>query len=421
MPLSPDRASLKVGYVVKKYPRLSETFILDEVLSLQEAGVDVAIHSLLLPTDGRFHADLSQVRKTVQYLPTLGSEGVFEAFVSLRDLGPGAAGRPLEKALEFLSHVPRDHRASALVHAIRLADIAVKNSYDHMHAHFMTLPAQTAYLAHLFSDIPFSVTAHAKDIYQRTVNRTLFTEIASAAKAIVTVCQANRRHILRELADGPSRVEVIYNNVPLNGIASDGGPRDPRLMFAVGRLVEKKGFDVLLDACRILRDQGVDFQCVLAGDGEQRERLLEQTERLGLGERVRLTGPLSREEVLRWMSRARVFAAPCITAADGNKDALPTVLLEALAAGLPIVSTPVGGVPEIVDPGVEGLLVPERDAQALAAALHRVLSDDALWTRMSAAGPVKATARFDRTKNLPRLIQIFQESRTADRALKAVP
>jgi colanic acid/amylovoran biosynthesis glycosyltransferase len=418
---SPDLESLKVGYVVKKFPRLSETFILDEVLALQEAGVKVGIHSLLPPTDGRFHADLARVKSTVQYLPTVGTQSAFEAFLALHNLSPEAAGRPLERALSFLSHLPAEQRPSVLIQAIHLADAARKRAYDHLHAHFMTLAAQATYLAHLFTDISFSVTAHAKDVYHKGVNRAAFSEIAESSSAIVTVCEANRRHIARNLLRRPTRTEVIYNSVALEDRFLERGPRDPRVIFAVGRLVEKKGFHVLLEACAMLRAQGVDFQCVLGGDGEERDRLVDERRRLGLDEHVRLLGPLSREEVLRWMGRARVLAAPCITARDGNQDALPTVLLEALASGLPIVSTPVGGIPEIVDSEIQGLLFPQGDASAMAGALGRLLSVDDLWARMSAAGPAKAATRFSLSKNLPRLLEVLGDSRRADRALKAVP
>ncbi len=411
---------LKVGYVVKKYPRLSETFILDEILGLEELGIDVAIHSLLPPSDGRFHADLSKVRGTVTYLPSVGSESVLAAFTALRNLGSGAAAAPLDKALVFLRQVSPELRASLLIQGLHLADIAAKNSFDHLHGHFMTLPAKTAYLAHLFTGIGFSVTAHAKDIYMRDVNREVFTEIAEAATAVVTVCQANRRHLQSHVLRRPARVEVVYNSVRPSLTAMERSPRDPRLVLGVGRFVEKKGFHVLLEACRILLDRQVDFQCVLIGEGEQAEALRDQSARLGLTDRVEMLGATPRDEVLRWMRRARVLAAPCVGATDGNQDALPTVLLEALASGLPVVSTPIAGIPEIVDAGVEGLLVPEGDPGALAEALERLLKDPAVWDRMSVAGPPKAAVKFNPDKNLPQLVDLFRESVRGDAVLEAV-
>ena len=409
--------SMKVGYVVKRYPRLSETFILDEILGLEEAGVEVAIHSLLLPNDGRFHEDVSRVKAVARYLPTAASQNVFGAFRALRDVGAGAAA--LDRAIAFLNRVPQAHRGSLLIAGLHLADQATRNGLDHLHAHFMTSPAQTTYLAHIFSGIPFTVTAHAVDIYGPKVDPVLVREIAEAAVAVVTVCDANRDH-LRGLVGDTSRIDVIYNGISVDVESSRNGRRDPGLLLAVGRLVEKKGYHVLLEACRILLDQGVDFRCVLLGDGAERERLLEERRLLQLDEYVEMPGATSRAEVLGWMRRARAFAAPCLTAPDGNQDALPTVLLEALSVGLPVVSTPVAGIPEIVDSGVEGLLVPQGDAAALAEALRRLLEDDAMWSRIAVAGPAKAAARFDRRKNLPHLIELFRES-ARQSVLETVP
>jgi colanic acid/amylovoran biosynthesis glycosyltransferase len=412
-----DGSPMKVGYVVKRYPRLSETFILDEILGLEEAGLDVAIYSLMLPNDGRFHDDVKRVKSPARYLPPVTPQNVFGAFRAFRDMGVDPSA--LDRAIEFVSRVPRVNRGSLLIQALHLADEAMKNGLDHLHAHFMTSPAQTTYLAHLFSGIPFSVTAHAVDIYGPNVEPESVKEIAEAAVTVVTVCEANERYLRNLLGDGV-RIEVIYNGIFITGEHAENGGRDRRLLLAVGRLVEKKGYHVLLEACRILRDRSVDFQCVLLGEGEERERLLEQRERLQLQDRVEMPGAASRTDVVRWMRRARVFAAPCVTAADGDRDALPTVLLEALSRGLPVVSTPIAGIPEIVDPGVEGLLVPPGDAGALAEAVGRLLGDDKMWSGMAAAGPAKAAARFDRRKSLPRLMQLFRQS-ASGRALEAVP
>ncbi|HEX2088317.1 MAG TPA: glycosyltransferase [Actinomycetota bacterium] len=413
---SRDGPPMKIGYVVKRYPRLSETFILDEILGLEDAGLEVAIHSLLQPNDGRFHEDISRVKAVARYLPT-AAQSVFGAFRALRDVGISKDAAALDRAIAFLEQVPEQRRGTLLVQALHLADEARKKGLEHLHAHFMSSPAQTTYLAHLFSGIPFSVTAHAVDIYGPNVDPAVVREIAEGAVAVVTVCEANRDH-LRDLVGASSRIEVIYNGVSLDEL-SGNGLRDPGLVLAVGRLVEKKGYHILLEACRLLRDRDVEFRCVLVGDGKQREELLDQRRMLEIDDCVEMPGATSRREVLRWMRRARVFAAPCVTAADGNQDALPTVLLEALSIGLPVVSTPVAGIPEIVDDGVEGLLTPPGDAAALADAVQCLLTDDGVWARMAAAGPAKAADRFDRTKNLPKLIELFRQS-ARGRVLEAV-
>lgn len=403
-----DATGSRVGYVLKKYPRLSETFVLDEILGLESAGVDVSIYSLRFPDEARFHADLSLVNASVHYLPPFGSASTIEAFGALRHLGQGS-WRSLDAALSFLELLPPERRASLMVQALHLADLAARHGVGHLHAHFMTVAAHTAYLAHLLTGVPFSVTAHAKDIYRDGVDPEVFRLIGRAASAVITVCEANRAHI-GEILQGEGRVELVYNGVPLDRAYPNRAVRDRRLILAVGRLVEKKGYHILLEACRILCDRGLDFECLLVGDGEEHDRLLDDQERLGLGERVRIVGPASRQRILDWMSRARVLAAPCVIGQDGNRDALPTVLLEALAAGLPVVSTPIGGIPEIVGQGVQGLLVREGDPWSLADSLQRLLTDDELWQRMSEAGPVKVAERFDRSKNLPHLIEVFRSS-----------
>lgn len=407
-PPSPEARELRVGYVLKKYPRLSETFILDELLGLEAEGVRLSVFSLRLPDEGTFHADLSQLRAPVRYVPAFGRISALEAFRIVPALDDPAV--VLARAYRFLERMPQEKRISMLVQGLQLAGLVLNAGIRHLHAHFMTVAAHTAYLTHLFTGIPFTVTTHAKDIYRDAVDRSLFSEVARAAVAVVTVCEANREYLLRHVLEDSCRVERIYNGIPLGRVSPNGEPRERRLIVAVGRLVEKKGFDVLLEACALLSQRGTDFRCVLLGDGEQRDGLLDDRRRLGLEDVVHMPGAVPRDEALRWMRRGRVLAAPYRTGTDGNRDALPTVLIEAMALGLPVVTTPVGGVPEIVDPGTEGLLVGEEDPGALADALRRLLEDDPLWSRMSLAGPTKAAERFDRRKTLPQLIGLFAES-----------
>jgi colanic acid/amylovoran biosynthesis glycosyltransferase len=406
---SPQHEGPRIGYVLKKYPRVSETFVLDEILALEAAGVDLSILSLRLPDDGRFHPDLSRVRATVDYLPGFSGAGVLAGFESLSDLG--IRPEQLARALDFARRLPEGKRHGIVVQGLLLAERTVRHRLGHLHAHFMTVAAHAAYLAHLFTSVPFTVTAHAKDVYRHTVDPAVFREVARAATAVVTVCEANRRYLAeRVLAGAPGRVVRVYNGVPLDEVRrGPGRDRDPRLIAAVGRLVEKKGFAVLLSALRLLADRGVEFRCVLAGTGDQREALLARRRRLGLEDRVELPGALPRQDVLALMDRARVLAAPCVTGSDGNRDALPTVLLEALAMELPVVTTPVGGIPEIVEHERHGLLVPEHDPTTLAAALERLLTDQGLWSRCARRCREKATATFDRARTAETLLEVFAE------------
>ena len=408
---SPDDG-LKVGYVLKKYPRLSETFVLNEMLGLEEAGTQVSVFSLRLPDDGRFHSQVSLLRGDVHYLPGFSGTSVLDAFRALsihQRVGDGG----VERALRFLERISSERRALLLVQGLCLAENARRQGIEHLHAHFMTVAAHTAYLAHLFTGVPFSVTAHAKDIYRAGVDPGAFREVAEAATAVITVCEANRRYIYSHLLGGGSAsVARIYNGIPLKGRPrTTGAPREDNLVLAAGRLVEKKGFHVLLEACRLLVARGIPVRCVIVGDGEQRDELLRQRIDMRLEPHVHFTGALCRDDVDSWMARAQLLAAPCLTGEDGNRDALPTVLLEAMAANLPVVSTRVGGIPEIVSDGQDGVLVEENDAGALADALQRVLADPSLRRRLATAGRAKVLQRFDRRRTIPQLIGVFQTAR----------
>ena len=324
----------RVGYVLKKFPRLAETFILSELLGLEEAGRELTIFSLRPPDAEPTQPELGALRANVQYLTWPARCSTLESLRLLAELDPGRTAPALPTICSFLDRIPSRRRAATLIQALELARCVERQRISHLHAHFMTVAAHTAYLVHLLIGVPFSVTAHAKDIYRSTVDRDVFREIATAASTVVTVCDANRRFIKdRLLADGPGTVVRIYNGVRASTDRAQQTAREPNLLLAVGRLVEKKGFDVLIAACELLREQGADFRCVVLGDGDQREQLVRSAEALNLEDRVEFPGMVSSDAIRDWMARARVLAAPCVVGADGNQDALPTVLVEALNAG----------------------------------------------------------------------------------------
>lgn len=405
----------RIAYVLKKYPRLSETFILNEILGVEAVGIDVDIHSLRTPDDARFHADVSRVRGDVRYLPPFRAGTALDALRSVAEFGDL---EPLSRALAFADRLPAEKRTGILFQALHLASAIRTRGIDHCHVHFMTIAAQTTYLAHLFTGIPFSVTAHAKDVYRHTVDASLFAEIGAAATAVVTVCDANRAFIESRLTNGaPVRVERVYNGIPADAFraAFDTAairPK-PRQVVAIGRLVEKKGFDVLLDAFAVLRDRGVDFNGVFVGDGDQRGALEVRCASLDLDDRVAFLGARTRDDTLRELAASRLLAAPCSIGADGNQDALPTVLIEALALGIPAVTTPVGGIPEIVSDGEEGTIVPPDDPAALADAIAVILDDDDRHRAMAQRARAKCDARFHRDRTIPALLDAIGVARPA--------
>lgn len=394
------RAGARVGYVLKKFPRLSETFILNELLGLEGLGVEVSVFSLNPADDEPRHAALQHLAAPVVQVVDDRAATVAELLDRIRSQ---AGDEAADRAEAFVSVLPDGREWRILTKGLALADEVRERGLTHLHAHFMTVAAHTAYIAHLATGVPFSVTAHAKDIYRHGVDRRVFAEVASAAAVLVTVCEANRVHILDHLVDDRANVEVIYNGLPLDTLPPVSGDREARLILGVGRLVEKKGFDVLIEACRMLRDDGRSFRCLIIGHGDEHDALVELVRRHRLDEHVVLAGAAPREEVLDAMGRARILAAPCITGEDGNRDALPTVIIEAMAMGLPVVATPVGGIPEMVDHGREGLIIPERDPAALADALLTAFGDDEQWHEWSATGIRTVHDRFDRDVTIRRL------------------
>ena len=400
---------LRVGYVLKKYPRLSETFVLNELLGLEAAGIEVHVFSTRLPTDGRFHMELARFRGPVTYLPEVGGAATVDAMETLASGSTDA--RDLQAAVRFARRLPEARRADVLIQGLALADASRSARIDHLHAHFATVASHTAHVAHLLSGVSYSVTAHAKDIWRAGLDPNLFAEVATAARAVITVCEPAREHVGRVLAPAAT-VTRVYNGFPLDELDTlDPQVRRERsLVLAVGRLVEKKGFGVLLEATADLAAAGIGTDVVIVGEGDGRADLARRIGELGLEDRVRLTGALPRDEIFGLMRRARFLVAPYVTGDDGNQDALPTVVIEAMACGLPVVTTPIGGVPEMVTDGVEGLLVPSGDPKALALAMARILADDGLSAELGAAGPAKVAARFDRNKTLPELISIFDGS-----------
>jgi colanic acid/amylovoran biosynthesis glycosyltransferase len=400
------------AYVLKMYPRFSETFILGELLARERAGERLEVISLRQPVDGRFHAALAQLKAPVTYLPTTSSAS--EAWRQLRN------ARSARQAITAHLDELLDAEAGDAVQAVRLAELVRERGIGHLHAHFASVATTVARLASLLSGVPYSFTAHAKDIYHQSVDAEDLRRKLADAHHVVTVSDYNLAHLRETYGPDADRVQRVYNGLDLTDAAwSDPADRAP-LIVAVGRLVEKKGFDVLLDALALLHQRRPEARAVIAGDGALADDLRAQRDRLGLQDVVHLPGPVPQTEVRDLLARAAVFAAPCVVGPDGNRDGLPTVLLEAMAAGAPAVSTDVTGIPEVVRDEETGLLVPQHDPVRLAVALEQLLTDRALSSRLSRAAralvessfdvhvQARALRELDRTPVLPRATEVVR-------------
>jgi glycosyltransferase involved in cell wall biosynthesis len=369
---------MSVGYVLKVFPRLSQTFVLGEVLAHQDAGRPVQIFSLRRPSAELRHRSLDRLEASPEYL----------------DL-------PREKPVS---------EETLHAHAIRLAERAAAGGVRHLHAHFGNVAAEIARRAARLGDITYSFTAHARDIFHESVCAADLRRKLDEADFVVTVSDYNQRYLVRTFGLPLSKVARIYNGVDLDRYTIETSQRDPMRLLAVGRLVAKKGFADLVDACRLLRDRGTSFHCRLVGDGPLLGDLRRRVDEANLAGHVRFLGALPSEHVADEMRRASLLVAPCVEVGDGDRDGLPTVLPEAMALGLPCVSTGVTGIPEIVRDGSTGVLAPQFDPQALAEACRRLMADEALRERLAAAGRRLVEERFDLRVNTRRLRSLFRRS-----------
>jgi colanic acid/amylovoran biosynthesis glycosyltransferase len=382
-----ERGRPRVGYVLKMYPRFSETFIVNEILALEAAGEHLDLFSLRSPVDGRFHGSLAEVRAPVTYLPT-GAKAD-DAWQLLRE---GLAELPsVRKHLADVLALP--HRDAT--GAVQLAIEVRRRGIDHLHAHFGSIATEVARVAARLAGISYSFTAHAKDIFHSSVDPVALREKLSGASAVVTVSDFNLRYLQTRYGDAADRVVRVYNGLDLDRFRFASPETRPPVVVGVGRLVEKKGFTHLVDAVAQLVREGRKVRLDLIGDGAEEVALRAQVGARGLDGVVRFLGGLPQQQVRDVVQQAAVLAAPCVVGSDGNRDGLPTVLLEAMALGTPCVATPVTGIPEVLRPDQTGLSVPPGDAPGLATALGRLLDDSGLRVALAAQARALIEMEFD--------------------------
>jgi len=373
--------------------------------------MDLRVFSRREPDDEPRHPELARLRAEVEYLPNVRQldpwSVLFGGDKELRDELMAKLGG----VIEDFGSLGHDRFPSLLAEAVHLRARTRELGIRHLHVHFGTDAAVVAHLVNQLGGSTYSMTLHAKDIYRNTVDRTILDRLVTCSRYSVTVCDANVEHLHGLVGEeAKARIRRLYNGIDLHAHANQRLERDVDHVLGVGRLVEKKGFDLLLAATQALAASGRPVRVTIVGEGEERSSLEADIATRGLGDRVKLVGALGQDGVRDLMARATCMALPCRVGDDGNRDALPTVLLEAQAAGLPCISTPVTGIPEILDRGDAGLLVPEDDASALADALARLLDDAALRTRISEAGCSRAEQLFDLRKNAAVLHGWHQEA-----------
>ena len=426
----------RIAYVMNGFPRLSETFIAHEIHQIERLGLALRLYSVKRENEPTVHPVIGAIRAPLTYLPKASSLSGTALLPWLaqnlprfaRAHGRVALRHPLRwaGALASALGLAWAHRERGFGGRLRkvfikeflqageiAADVMRQGDVAHLHGHFCHGVATITWLAARMAGLGYSFTAHAKDIYQAELNPGDLLERKMGGARFVATCTCANAQVLRVRHPRPDDVHAIYHGLDtawfapgvVGGMAAQDGPP---MILAVGRLVEKKGFDQLIEACARLRDRGLAFQCLIVGeDGNASEAIRRQIAGHGLGEQVRLRGAVTQDGLRAIYARAQVFALPCQVMEDGDRDGFPNVLAEAMAMGVPVVSTRISGIPEMIDDGVHGLLVEPRDPAALADALARLLTDPSLHAALTAGGRARICERFDSRRTTVALRDLF--------------
>ena len=404
----------KVVLLLKGYPRLSETFIAQEILGLERAGLELAIVAMRRPTESKRHPVHAEIKARVSYLPEYLHEEPLRVLRSLaRALSLPGFWIALQSFLFDFWRDPTLHRIRRYGQAIVLAAEWPRDG-EWLHAHFIHTPASVAAYASRLRDIPWTCSAHAKDIWTSPD-----WEIAgkiSAARWVVTCTKAGLTR-LAELANGRGKLVLSYHGLDLSrfdSIPFDRPDRagldqhDPVVILSVGRFVEKKGYDVLLRALALLRPDLAWRFIHVGGGGEEAARLKSLAVSLGIDDRIVWKGSQAQEEILQHYRQADLFALACRVGKDGDRDGLPNVLVEACSQRLACVSTNISGVTELLEDGINGLVVEPEDPEVFSRALLTLITDPSYRKQLGETAEKTVRERFDYRSGIKQVLSLFE-------------
>ncbi len=391
---------LRVAYLFERFPSFGQTFCYREVAELVRQGADVQIFSIRQPVDEPAEIWDAEIVRRVTFLPEES------ALVPEIDRAARAGQLPAE-AVRSLKEWDRQPDFLRLYQAawigLRLREVGVAR----VHAHFAGMAARTAYWIRQFFGIEFSLTAHANDIFAPRPFAIGLPQLFETARAIVTVSDFAVAQLRERFPQHAAKFHRVYNGIDPERFRPADFASGVPLILSVGRLIEKKGFADLIRACAFLQSRGVNFRCEIIGEGPLAATLHAQIAQENLESSVILVGPRSQAELSGFLAAATVFVLPCVRDAQGDMDNLPTVIMEAMAAGLPVVSTYLAGIPEMVQPEQTGMLVPPNDPAALAEAVAAIIADRARARMLGEGGRALAIERFSIERNAALLAEIF--------------
>lgn len=395
----PDRVAAPhhFAYLFERFPTFTQTFCVREVEAMWGMGLVFPVYSIRTPS-AEPAQDCFSGTCGVEYLPER-----FDGILA----GDAAFRRAARKGQEMLRCLWGDEQEKKRIYeAIWLEPRLREAGVRHLHVHFAGTAARTAFWLRKLFGFRYSITAHANDFFCDEPPERL-TQIFDAAEVVVTVSDFSVRWLAEHFPAQAAKFSRVYNGIQVDRFPISTFPEGTPVIVSVGRYIEKKGFGTLIEACAHLG--GRDWRCLLIGQGPMETELKERVARLGLGDKVIVTGPKCEGEIRAILAGARIFALPCQTASDGGRDNLPTVIMEAMAAGLPVVSTPVAAVPEMVVDGVTGFVTPEKDPVALSISLARLLDEPDLARSLGEAGRARCLDLFDLQRTSASLCQILRD------------
>jgi colanic acid/amylovoran biosynthesis glycosyltransferase len=435
----PDVQGLKVAYIMSRFPKLTETFILYEMLALEDLGVQVEIYPLMRARKTTTHPEGGSFWKKLFDLVSL-SQGKLVMHLEAKPMVERANYQPFlswpifQAQLRALIQKPRKYLGtlwtlirsnwgswnfligglSIFPKSVYFAELIKNEDIHHVHAHFANHPAAAAYIIHEIADIPFSFTAHGADLQ---VDQHMLAEKVDEALFVVTISQFNKEFILDKCGEHyREKVIVVHCGVDTNIFLPASGSYESDTdevlnILCVGTMYEVKGHQYLIEACRFLDERGINFRCHLVGDGPDREELVRQVDEFRLSDKVIFYGQRTRQEIVTMLQGAQIFSLPSVPTNEGRREGIPVVLMEAMACGIPVVASAISGIPELVDNGKNGILVPPRDAHSLANAFERLYLEPGLREDLGDAAREKVLREFNLHKNAATLSQFFNQVR----------
>ncbi|MBN1565448.1 MAG: glycosyltransferase family 4 protein [Anaerolineae bacterium] len=409
----------KVAYMMSRFPKITETFVLYEMIAVEKAGVDIEIYPLMREHTTVMHPEAPPLVARAHFLP----------FISL-DI--------VRSNLQFMLRKPRAYWGTLLTalratwgsrryfvgilaffpKTVHMARLMADDGITHIHAHFASHPTAAAYIIHHLTGIPYSFTAHGSDLHRE---KRMLCEKLNAARFAVTISQYNYETMITTCgAHMVDRLMIIHCGVDTNAFAPEpttneasaathsAASDDTSLNIAcIGTLHEVKGQSYLIEACQRLHERGIPFECHLIGDGEDRAMLETKVAQANMTDQVTFHGYLTHDGVTRLVKQADVVVTPSVPSNDGRREGIPVATMEAMACGVPVVASRLSGIPELVDDGETGILVEPRDVTGIADALQQLAQDEPRRQRLGYAGRAKIMREFSLSANAETLARLF--------------